>query len=101
MQVQGCSCAAQRRASAAPLAGVCRVEDVGQRQLPGNVRAADGWSARNCVLPEAVEGCGLLGRQQAVALCRVDRAHPTSRASGVSCTPWLGRLRALVQYFDC
>jgi len=29
--------------------------------------------------------------QQAVALCRVDRAQPTNRASGVRCTPWLGR----------
>jgi len=37
--------AAQRRASAAPLAGVCRVEDAGRRQLPGNARAADPWSA--------------------------------------------------------
>jgi len=38
---------AERQASAAPLAGVGRVEDVRQRQLPGNARAADRWSARN------------------------------------------------------
>ena len=33
--------AAQRRASAAPLAGVWSVEDREERQLPDNVRAAD------------------------------------------------------------
>jgi len=37
--------AAERRASAAPLAGVWSVEDGGMRQVPGNARAADGWSA--------------------------------------------------------
>jgi len=39
--------AAQRRASAAPLADVCRVEDGGRRQLLGNARMADRWSAKN------------------------------------------------------
>ena len=33
--------AAERRASAAPLAGVWSVEDREERQLPDNVRAAD------------------------------------------------------------
>jgi len=28
--------------------------------------------------------------QQAAALCRVDRVQVTRRASGVSCTAWLG-----------
>jgi len=53
---------AERRASAAPLAGVWRVEDGGTRQLPGNARAADHWSA------------GGFGRQARlkVAGCRVD-----------------------------
>jgi len=33
--------------SAAPLAGVWRVEDGGERQLPGTLRAAELWSAAN------------------------------------------------------
>jgi len=74
-------------ASAAPLVSVWRVEDVGERQLPGNVRAADVWSARSARTPEVAGGCALSSRQQAVADCRVNRAKPTSRASGVSCTP--------------
>jgi len=82
--------AAQRRASAAPLAGVWSVEDGGRRQVPGKVRAADLWSAKYLGPPEAPEGCALPWCQQAVALCRVNRAQPTARASGVSCTPWLG-----------
>jgi len=53
------------------------VEDGEERQLPGNVRAADRWSVRSVGLPEAAEGCALLGCQQAVADCRVNRAHPT------------------------
>ena len=32
--------------SAAPLAGVWRVEDRSTRQVPGNARAADPWSAK-------------------------------------------------------
>jgi len=51
--------AAQRRASAAPLAGVWRVEDVGQRQVPGNARTADRWSAGKRGAPEPPEGCAL------------------------------------------
>jgi len=49
-------CAAERRASAAPLAGVCAVEDGSTRQVPGNVRAADPWSGRIAGAPEASEG---------------------------------------------
>jgi len=66
------------------------VEDDGQRQLPGTLRAADRWSIRSVALQEASEGCALLGCQQAVAACRVNRAQATRRASGVSYTPWLG-----------
>jgi len=47
MWYRGEPAAVQRRASAAPLAGVWRVEDVGERQLPGKVRAADLWNTRN------------------------------------------------------
>ena len=43
--------------------------------MPGNARVADRWSARNAGSPEAAEGCALSIRQQAVALCRVDRAQ--------------------------
>jgi len=75
--------------SAAPLAGVWRVEDGEERQLPGNARAADAWIARCVGLARAPEGCVLCGCQQAGAFCRVNRAQPTNRASGVSCTPWL------------
>jgi len=71
---------------------VCGVEDGGRRQVPGNVRAADPWSAENAGLREACEGCALAGLQQAVADCRVNRAQVTGRASGVSCTPWLARI---------
>jgi len=55
--------AAQRQLSAAPLAGVWRVEDAGRRQVPGTLRAADPWSGRNRGLLPASEGCGLSGRQ--------------------------------------
>jgi len=65
------------------------VADGGTRQLPGNARAADLWSATRFGLPEASEDCALSSRQQAEAFCRVNRAQPTSRASGVSCTAWL------------
>jgi len=78
------------QASAAPLAGVGRVEDGEQRQLPGNARAADLWSAERVGVSRPSEGCGLPCRQQAGALCRVNRAQPTNRASGVICTAWLG-----------
>ena len=53
--------AAQRRASAAPLAGVWTVEDVGQRQVPGKVRRADRWSAKSSGSPGVTEGCALSG----------------------------------------
>jgi len=66
------------------------VEGRGRRQLLGKVRAADGWSGASARLPYVSEGWGMSGRQQAVADCRVDRAQPTNRASGVRCTPWLG-----------
>jgi len=46
-------------ASAAPLAGVWRVADASRRQLPGNARAADPWSARGDELPLTCGGCGL------------------------------------------
>ena len=36
------------------------------------------------------EGWGMSVRQQAGAFCRVNRAQPTNRASGVSCTAWFG-----------
>jgi len=65
------------QASAAPLAGVWRVEDGGTRQLLGKVRAADRWIIRSVALRKASEGCALLGCQQAVAACRVNRAQPT------------------------
>jgi len=77
--------------SAAPLAGVWSVEDNGERQLPGNARAADPWSVRNVGLARWSEGWGWSSRQQANAFCRVNRAQPTNRASGVSCTAWFGR----------
>ena len=88
--------APERRASAAPLAGVWSVEDMGQRQVPAN-----------CVRP-TVEAPGAVGRQERlkvggcgganrpVAVSRVDRAQPTHRASGVRCTPWLGGAVVLV-----
>jgi len=82
--------AAERRASAAPLAGVGRVEDTEKRQVPGNARAADPWSAEDADLAEAAGDCALSVRQQAVAFCRVNCVQPTNRASGVSCTPWFG-----------
>jgi len=66
------------------------VEDSGKRQLPGNVRAADPWTVAIAGLPGACEGWGMAGYQQAVADWRVDRAQPTHRASGVSCTAWFG-----------
>jgi len=66
------------------------VEDAGKRQLPGNARAADRWSARGGESLRTAEGWGLSRRQQAEAFCRVNRAQPTNRASGVSCTAWLG-----------
>ena len=69
------------------------MEDSGTRQLPGNVRAADRWSVGIAGLSGVCEGWGIPGCQQAVALCRVDRAQPTGRASGVSCTPWFGSKR--------
>jgi len=65
------------------------VEDAEERQLLGNARTADRWSARSGESPRTAEGCGLSRYQQAEAFCRVDRAQPTSRASGVSCTAWL------------
>ena len=79
--------------SAAPLAGVCSVEDDGTRQLPGNARAADRWSAGNVGWSYPSEGCGWSCCQQAGAFCRVNRAQPTHRASGVSCTAWFGCAR--------
>jgi len=53
------------------------VADAGTRQLPGNARAADPWSARSCELAQQPEGCALSCCQQAGALCRVNRAQPT------------------------
>ena len=69
-----------------------------ERQLPGNARAADPWSVRSCGLVRPPEGCALLSHQQAEALCRVNRAQPTSRASGVSCTAWLGGKLGLISH---
>jgi len=66
------------------------MEDGGERQLPGNARAADRWRARSVGLPEAPGGWGMAVRQQAGAFCRVNCAQPTGRASGVRCTPWFG-----------
>ena len=40
---------------------------MGQRQLPGNARAADRWSAAHLGSVEWSEGCALLDCQQAVA----------------------------------
>ena len=66
--------AAEREPSAAPLAGVCRVEDGGERQLPGNARVADRWSAKDVGSPWTAGGCGLPHWYEAVAFCRVNRA---------------------------
>jgi len=85
--------------SAAPLAGVCRVEDASRRQLPGNARAADPWSDRSIGIARAPGGCALSRYQQAEAFCRVNRAQPTSRASGVSCTAWLGEASRIREPF--
>jgi len=52
------------------------VQDDGTRQLPGNARAADLWSATSPGLPATTEGCALHGCQRAGALCRVNRAQP-------------------------
>jgi len=76
--------------SAAPLAGVWKVEDGGRRQLPGNARAAAPWSAKGVGWTQWPEGWELSWCQQAGAFCRVNRAQLTNRASGVSCTAWLG-----------
>ena len=81
-----CPPAPNEKLSAAPLAGVWSVEDVGERQLPGNARAADLWNEGSVRVSQPPGGCGLPGRQQAGAFCRVNRARPTNRASGVSCT---------------
>jgi len=53
------------------------VEDGEERQLRGNARAADPWSAGRIGLPQPPEGCGASVRQQAEAFCRVNRAQPT------------------------
>ena len=74
--------AAERQLSAAPLAGVGSVEDVGERQLPGNARAADPWNEGDVRVSQPSGGCGLSIRQQAGAFCRVNRAQPRGRASG-------------------
>jgi len=47
--------------SAAPLAGVWRVEDREERQVPGTLRTADPWSGRSRGSPQTSEGCGLPG----------------------------------------
>jgi len=60
--------------------------------MPGNARAADLWNEGSVRVSQAPGGCGLSIRQQAEAFCRVNRAQPTNRASGVSCTAWLGCL---------
>jgi len=39
---------------------------------------------------ERLKVAGCQDGQQAGALCRVNRAQPNNRASGVSCTAWLG-----------
>ena len=39
-----------------------------ERQVPGNVRAADPWSFGNVGMPGACEGCVLPCCQQAVAI---------------------------------
>ena len=72
------------------------MEDSEQRQLPGNARAADRWSAGSTGPEGMSEGCGLPDCQQAVADWRVNRAQPRSRASGVSCTAWFGGTRSCV-----
>jgi len=72
------------------------VEDAEERQLPGNARAADLWSTRSVGLARSPEGWGLPSRQQAVAVCRVNRAQPTNRASGVSFTAWFGGVLGFV-----
>ena len=64
--------------SAAPLAGVWRVEDRSTRQVPGNARAAALWSGRSRRSPQLSEGWGLPDSQQARALCRMNRAQPTT-----------------------
>ena len=54
--------------STAPLAGVWSVADVGERQLPGTLRAADPWSAGSLGLFRTSDGCP------------AHRANATSRA---------------------
>jgi len=49
---------------------------------------------------QAPGGCGLSIRQQAEAFCRVNRAQPTNRASGVSCTAWLGSILEIAYIFQ-
>jgi len=82
--------------SAAPLAGFWKVEDAGRRQPPGNARAADPWSVRSIGVSRAPGGCALSSHQQAEAFCRMNRAQPTSRTSGVSCTAWFGGILRLL-----
>ena len=87
--------------SAAPLAGVWRVENDEERQVPGNARAADPWSVRSIGIARAPGGCALSSHQQADAFCRVNRAQPTNRASGVSCTAWFGSSQHRSLYIFC
>jgi len=84
--------AAERRASAAPLAGVWSVEDVGKRQVPGNARAADPWSAEGSGARDATEGCGLSGRpaSRSVLPGRLRPAHePRQRCPLHALVGWL------------
>ena len=63
------------------------MEDVGERQLPGNARAADPWIARDVDLLETFGGCALSGRQQAVACCRMNRAQPKDAPAASAARP--------------
>jgi len=70
--------------------------------------AAGGSCQARCVRPTAeapiipVAGSawrrGDVALGQAVALCRVNRAQPTGRASGVRCTPWFGCVPGVENY---
>jgi len=66
---RACADAAERRASAAPLAGVGSVEDGGTRQVPGNARAADPWKAMDFGRRERLEiaGCWVANRPERFA----------------------------------
>jgi len=63
------------------------VEDRRTRQVPGNARAADRWSAEGSGSRESTEGWGMACCQQAVAFCRVNRAQPKDAPAASAAQP--------------